>query len=120
MKECQMITINKPWGKEEILETNPKYTVKRITMNPGCQCSLQYHEYKCETIIVISSELTITYGFDKDLLLVKSFQPGDAITLVPHEIHRMSCNATDPAIYIEASTSELIDVIRIEDDYGRK
>jgi len=51
-----MKTITKPWGKEELLELNDKYCYKRIYFNAGHQCSLQYHEYKKETIYVVSGE----------------------------------------------------------------
>ena len=41
-----IIKIDKPWGFEEILETNDNYTVKRLTMYNGHKCSLQYHNEK--------------------------------------------------------------------------
>ena len=44
--------VEKPWGKEEILEQNNFYVLKRLTMNKGHQCSLQYHDFKHETIYV--------------------------------------------------------------------
>ncbi len=109
-----MKRIDKPWGYEEIIETNEDYTVKRIKMNEGCQCSYQYHEKKLETIIVLAGELIITSEKGK-----KKYLPGESITIIPFEKHRMASKNGD-AIYLECSTSELEDVIRIKDDYGRK
>ena len=44
-----MEIIEKPWGQEEILETNEFYTLKRLTMLNGHKCSKQYHNKKTET-----------------------------------------------------------------------
>ncbi len=109
----------KPWGKEEILTIRKKYMVKRLHMNKECRCSLQYHEYKMETIIVISGTLMITKNHQnakhtwEDIIL----DVGDHLTIMPGEIHRMQ-GVTD-TIYLEASTPETDDVVRVEDDYGR-
>lgn len=116
-----MTIIDKPWGKEEILETNQKYTVKRLTMLNGHKCSLQYHKFKTETIYVISGELTIYVGdiIGKNATIGKSYMSvGQTITIDPFRIHRMSAESGD-VVYLECSTSELNDVIRIEDDYER-
>lgn len=109
-----MKIINKPWGMEEILETNDKYTVKRLLMKNGCRCSYQYHKKKLETIMVISGKLTIVFESEE-----KEYSPGDIITIKPFEKHRMAAKSGD-STYFECSTSELDDVIRINDDYGRK
>ena len=105
--------IDKPWGYEEILETNPKYTVTRLLMKKGHQCSYQYHEHKMETVIVLEGTLHIV-GDDGE----KTYQPGDVIHLPPMVKHRMKAVEED-ALYMECSTSELDDVVRLEDDYNR-
>ena|SRR3989344_1072870 len=106
--------IEKPWGYEEILETNPRYTLKRLCMNEGKQCSYQYHNFKQETVLVISGELIIIGESGRSIL-----KPGEFLTLAPGVKHRMRSEKGD-CIYIEASTSELDDVVRLEDDYGRE
>jgi len=106
--------IEKPWGFEEILETNPKYTVKRLFMKKGHQCSYQYHKKKMETVICLSGLLHIV-GEGKEKILA----PGDCATIKNFEKHRMRA-VEDDCFYLECSTSELDDVVRIEDDYGRK
>lgn len=106
--------IEKPWGYEEVLETNPKYTVKRLFMKNGNQCSFQYHEKKQETVIGLSGSLTVFLG-DSEMVLM----PGESITLEPFRKHRMIAKNGD-CLYMECSTSELDDVVRIQDDYGRK
>lgn len=106
--------IDKPWGYEEILETNSGYTVKRLFMKKGAQCSLQYHRKKRETILALKGNLVVI--LNKGELVLK---PGDFITIKPFERHRMFAK-DENCLYLEASTSELNDVVRIKDDYGRK
>ena len=113
----KMQTIEKPWGKEEILEKNPNYVVKRLTMKRGCRCSLQYHEYKTETIYVISGKLHVSFG--KINLVNTILQKGEFMTITPNEIHRMNARNGE-VVYLECSTPQLDDVVRIEDDYKRK
>ena len=108
-----MQKIEKPWGYEEILETNPAYTFKRLLMKKGHQCSYQYHEKKKETIYCLSGKLHII-GEGSDKVLTK----GESITIPPFEKHRMRAVEED-ALYLESSTSELDDVVRLSDDYGR-
>ena len=112
-----MSIIEKPWGKEELLEHNEKYVLKKLTMHAGHRCSLQYHEMKVETVYVLSGKLNITLGNSPDDLKDKVYMPGDYLTLKTHEIHRME--AVEDCVYLEASTPELDDVIRISDDYKR-
>lgn len=112
-----MQTIMKPWGKEEILEINDRYLVKRLTMNKGNRCSLQYHNIKKETIYVLSGNLKISFGPTIDSLEENIYLPNDSITIAPLVIHRME--AVTDSIYLEASTPDMDDVVRINDDYQR-
>jgi len=107
-----MKTINKPWGKEEILSVTDGYVVKRLHMTKGKRCSLQYHKHKIETIYVLSGTLLLHIA--GKIMVMK---PGNFHTIMPGEIHRME--GREDSIYLESSTTELDDVIRVEDDYGR-
>ena len=49
--------IEKPWGSEEVIEINEKYMVKKLTMKKNHRCSFQYHDFKKETIYVLSGDL---------------------------------------------------------------
>ena len=109
--------IPKPWGSEELIEINDKYMFKRLTMKKGNRCSLQYHNKKHETIYVLSGLLNIQIGTSQDSLVSKIYKPNDSVALSPGVIHRME--AIEDCIYLEASTSEIDDVIRLSDDYDR-
>jgi mannose-6-phosphate isomerase-like protein (cupin superfamily) len=112
-----MKIIDKPWGKEELLEINDHYMVKKLTMWKGHRCSLQYHKQKKETIYVLSGQLKIYSGPAENKLTVKIYGPGDTITLLPGTIHRME--GVEDCVYLEASTPQMEDVVRIQDDYNR-
>ncbi len=117
-----MKIIEKPWGQEEILEINNSYVVKRLTMKAGHKCSLQYHENKLETIYVLSGKLIIWLEgmkSEKQLIITPiEFSPGDVITIPTYTKHRMEAKEED-SIYLECSTPELDDVVKLHDDYGR-
>ena len=104
--------IVKPWGSELIYERNDKYMFKRLEMVRDEMCSLQYHEKKIETILVLSGTLEIQIEDEK-----KEYIAGTFVTIQPGVVHRM--RAVTDCLYLEASTPELDDVVRVEDEYGR-
>ncbi len=113
-----MKKINKPWGYELLIENNKYYSVKKLFMKKGKRCSLQFHQKKKETIYVLSGNLKITVGRSSKNLRKKIFRKGDFLTILPKIIHRME--AVTDSVYLEASTSQLKDVVRLQDDYNRK
>lgn len=113
-----MSKIEKPWGSEELFALNDQYVVKKLTMCIGQRCSLQYHEFKRETVIVFSGKLSLTLKDTEKGLVTHDLLPGDVITIDPGVVHRMSA-PIEEAVYFEASSPELDDVIRLEDDYQR-
>ncbi len=110
--------IRKPWGAEEIIHTNKFYTLKKLMMNPYSRCSLQYHKKKIETIYVLTGPLFILHGNSIKTLKTKKLNTGNFYTLKNKEIHRMFAKSKK-SIYLEASTSDLKDVVRLSDDYNR-
>jgi mannose-6-phosphate isomerase len=105
--------IEKPWGWELIIEKNCSYVVKKLFMKKGYQCSLQYHKKKTETIIVLKGILTIIRNGRE-----YSLAPFETTTINPLIEHRMKAIEED-CLYLECSTIELDDVVRLEDSYGR-
>ena len=112
-----MEIIKKPWGKEEIIEINEKYMVKKLTMWKEHRCSLQFHNHKKETIYVLSGKLRIVSGPNQNNLKEKIYLAGDSITISPGTVHRME--GVEDSVYLEASTAEMSDVVRLVDDYDR-
>lgn len=112
-----MRVIDKPWGQEEVIEINDRYMMKKLTMWKGHRCSLQFHHVKCETIYVLSGQLRIYAGATQDDLTSRIYTAGETITIQPGTVHRME--AAEDSVYLEASTPEMDDVVRLVDDYQR-
>ncbi len=110
--------IKKPWGYELLIEKNKKYMFKKLFMKKGHRCSLQLHKKKIETIFVVSGKLKIFYGKSKLKLRYKTFKKNNTITINPKTVHRMQ--ALSDCFYLEASTPEIKDVVRLSDDYKRR
>jgi len=108
-----MLITEKPWGKEILITVQEKYMVKKLYMNKDARCSLQYHVHKTETVYVLSGLLLLTC--DKNTI---TLSPGDSYTIHAGTIHRME--GLEDTVYLEASTPENDDVVRVEDDYGRE
>ena len=102
----------KPWGREELLVSAP-YVAKRITVNEGHRISLQYHENKHETWYVLEGFGIMLIG-DKRL----NYVSGDMEVIPPGTVHRITA-VKGRTVLLEVSTTELDDVVRLEDDYGR-
>ena len=105
--------VPKPWGHEEIWAHTPKYVGKILFIKKGCRLSLQYHNVKEETLRVLSGEMQLDLDKGKSVRLL----PSDIFHVTPKMIHRM-CGVTD-CLVLEVSTSELDDVVRLNDDFGR-
>lgn len=106
--------IEKPWGYERIIEKNGTYVVKELVVNPGHRLSLQYHERKIETMFMV-------YGSAKLELSGKSHRmiPFSPYLITPGQEHRLINDGTERVRVVEVSTTELEDVVRLEDDYKR-
>jgi len=109
-----MDRVEKPWGWEELLEVNERYVLKRIFLARWERTSLQYHERKVETVFVLEGQLVVELGEDEEVTL----WPREFLTIKAGDRHRMTAKMGD-ALYLEASSPELEDVVRVEDDYGR-
>jgi mannose-6-phosphate isomerase-like protein (cupin superfamily) len=131
--------ISKPWGHELWIADGVRtpYALKKILFKSGFRSSLQVHQFKFETnyilegtgVFQIWEDIFDCEGFlsenisqdNLDEILKKvievEIKPGDIIDVKPGQIHRVI--AVTDLTFIEASTTELDDVIRIADDTNR-
>lgn len=111
--------VDKPWGHEELFAlVDGKFCGKAIHVTQGHSLSLQYHEEKEETISVQSGRLKVEIGLHEDALEEFELAPGESIHLKPLTRHRVT--ALEDTVMLEASTTQLMDVVRLEDRYGRQ
>ena len=110
--------IVKPWG-HEIIFTPPEALAvgKLLHINAGAKISLQYHEIKEETLILINGEAKIVFGLDKNNLTEKLMKPNVGYFISKGLIHRII--AVSDCDLFESSTKEEGVTVRIEDDYNR-
>lgn len=112
----QVTRIPKPWGYELIWGKTDRYVGKVLHVNRGESLSLQYHEMKDETLFVIRGRVRLDLQHEEEKRTV-ILEVGQAFHIPPRLIHRIE--ALEEADIIEASTTELDDVVRLEDRYGR-
>lgn len=111
--------VDKPWGHEEVFAlVEGKFCGKAIHVTDGHSLSLQYHEQKEEVICVQSGRLKVEVGLHEDSLETFDLEPGESIHLKPFTRHRIT--AIGDTVMLEASTTQLTDVVRLEDRYGRQ
>jgi hypothetical protein len=112
-----MRTVPKPWGHEFIWAETPAYVGKILFIKKGEQLSLQYHEVKDETVMVLSGLLRFEYFEEGQTPQVTELAPRVPFHVYPRLRHRMI--ALQDSEVVEVSTPQLLDVVRLSDRYGR-
>jgi mannose-6-phosphate isomerase-like protein (cupin superfamily) len=110
-------TVDKPWGHELIWAHTSKYVGKILHIKAGEALSLQYHQVKDETIMVLSGRLQLVFYADGEEPKSRELGPREPFHIQPGLRHRMI--AVDDTDVLEVSTTEIDDVVRLEDRYGR-
>jgi mannose-6-phosphate isomerase len=110
--------VEKPWGHELVWAETHRYAGKVLVIETGRRLSLQYHDRKLESILVLSGRLRLWLEGDDGEVVTEELGPGETRLIPVGRIHRFE--ALERAELIEVSSPELDDVVRIEDDFGRR
>jgi mannose-6-phosphate isomerase len=111
--------VEKPWGHELIWAESEQYVGKLLFVKAGESLSLQFHRVKDESWLVQDGRAKLELGSAGDAVLgVEVVGPGATFRFRPGTVHRVT--ALEDTTIIEVSTTELDDVIRLEDRYGRE
>jgi len=107
----------RPWGKFRSYPHQQARSIKIITIHPGQSLSLQYHNRRNEFWIVLDKGLEITVG-DR----IWQPQKNEEIFIPQKVPHRLRCVGQKQARVMEIwiGNSDEEDIVRLEDDYGRK
>ena len=108
----------RPWGTYYVIHDESTYKLKRIEVNPGQKLSYQLHNKRSETWVIISGVAHVTIDGN-----IKKYNEGDTIVIPLRAKHRVENKQNYKLIFIEVQTGTYFgedDIIRIEDDYGRK
>jgi mannose-6-phosphate isomerase len=109
--------VDKPWGHELIWAHTERYVGKILHIDRGESLSLQYHEIKDETIMVLAGRIAFEHFADGQEPRTTILEPYQPFHITPGLRHRMT--ALEDSDLVEVSTPELDDVVRLEDRYGR-
>jgi mannose-1-phosphate guanylyltransferase/mannose-6-phosphate isomerase len=111
-------TVYRPWGSYTVLEEQPRFQIKRITVIPGAKLSLQMHHHRHEHWVVVSGTARITNG-DEEILLHENQS-----TYIPAgTTHRLENPGVIALELIEVQNGSYLgedDIVRFDDVYGRQ
>jgi mannose-1-phosphate guanylyltransferase/mannose-6-phosphate isomerase len=110
-------TTYRPWGSYTVLGEGPGYKMKRITVKPGHQLSLQLHYHRSEHWIVTGGTARVTIGDT-----VQMVHENESVFVPPTTKHRLENPGKVPLEIIEVQNGKYLeedDIVRFEDIYGR-
>jgi mannose-6-phosphate isomerase len=116
--ELDRLSDVRPWGSWEVLDEGPRHKVKRLTVRAHARLSLQTHAHRSEHWVVVSGVATCTVGRRQVLL-----RPGQCLRVPLGAPHRIANQESDDLIVIEVQLGSYLgedDIVRLEDDYGRR
>jgi mannose-6-phosphate isomerase-like protein (cupin superfamily) len=114
----EITRVPKPWGEEHLWALTDHYAGKLLVIEADQRLSLQYHERKEESVLVLEGTLRLHLTDEDGTLTVRELGPGEAAHVPIGRLHRFE--AVERVVLVEVSTPELDDVIRVEDDFGRE
>lgn len=109
----------KPWGHELLWALTPGYAAKEIAIADGERLSLQVHEAKDETMVVLSGVLALGLEDGAGRMRALRLGPGERVH-IPAGVRHRPASGGGTVVLMEASTPELGDVVRLADDFGRE
>jgi starch synthase len=109
----------RPWGYYKVLEEEKDaFKIKRITLNQGKRISYQLHHHRSEHWIVVKGMAKVTIDGK-----VKFVRPGESIFMKAGQKHRLENPGKMALELIEVQMGEYLeedDIVRFDDEYGRK
>ena len=112
------LTVERPWGRYTVLEELPGCKIKRITVDPNSELSLQRHQHRSEHWVVVSGTATVTQNGD-----VSTITKNQSTYIPIGSTHRLENRGKIPLELIEVQVGEYLeedDIERFDDQYGRK
>jgi mannose-6-phosphate isomerase-like protein (cupin superfamily) len=115
-KKINDVIVNKPWGKEHCIYECQNLAIWHLTINPQKKTSLHCHPSKKTALILLNNKAKVN-------LIERSFDlTGLSKIMLRQGMFHQTENISDERInLIEVETpNNKFDLVRIEDDYGRK
>ncbi len=110
--------VYRPWGYYTSIIQKKRWQVKRIEVKPGASLSLQMHQHRSEHWVVVKGTALVERDSEKQFL------EENESTYIPLGCkHRLTNPGTTPLELIEIQSGSYVsedDIIRLDDNYGRK
>lgn len=110
-------TVARPWGTYTVLETGPRFKIKRIVVKPGASLSLQMHHHRSEHWVVVSGMAKVVNG-DQELYV----NTNESTYIPAGHRHRLENPGILELVMIEVQSGDYLgedDIVRFSDQYGR-
>jgi mannose-1-phosphate guanylyltransferase/mannose-6-phosphate isomerase len=108
----------RPWGSYDSIDNGERFQVKRLSVKPGGVLSLQMHHHRAEHWIVVQGTARISCN-ERTFLLSENES-----TYIPiGATHRIENPGKVPLHIVEVQSGSYLgedDIVRFEDNYGRK
>jgi len=109
--------VYRPWGSYEGIDSGTRFQVKRLSVKPGAQLSLQMHHHRAEHWVVVKGTARVTCGER-----VFKLHENESTYIPLGEKHRLENPGTTPLEVIEIQSGDYLgedDIVRFEDVYDR-
>jgi mannose-1-phosphate guanylyltransferase / mannose-6-phosphate isomerase len=109
--------VHRPWGSYTVLEDGQGYKIKRVTVKPGQNLSLQIHHHRSEHWVVVRGTAEVELNGESRLL-----HQAESTFVKRGVQHRLKNPGVIPLEVIEVQLGEYLeedDIVRFADDYGR-
>jgi len=117
-EECRVHRqVFRPWGSYEGIDAGSRFQVKRLSVKPGAQLSLQMHHHRAEHWVVVKGTARVTCGDQ-----VFNLHENESTYIPIGERHRLENPGTIPLEVIEIQSGSYLgedDIVRFEDVYDR-
>jgi mannose-1-phosphate guanylyltransferase/mannose-6-phosphate isomerase len=107
----------RPWGSYQGIDAGPRFQVKRLSVKPGAQLSLQMHHHRAEHWVVVKGTAQVTCGDQ-----VFRLHENESTYIPMGEKHRLENPGDEPLEVIEIQSGSYLgedDIVRFEDMYDR-
>ena len=113
-----VLRVEKPWGYElHWVTPDAPYMGKILHINQGARLSLQLHDEKQESWLLMQGKAAVIWENAQGELIQTELQPGQGYSTKLGQRHRL-VGLTDCDV-VELSTPDLGTTWRLDDDYAR-
>ena len=115
-------TVYRPWGSYTELEKGDRYRIKRISVQPGEQLSLQMHHHRSEHWVVVKGIAKVILEKENGILEEIYVHENESIYVPKTTKHRLINPGKIPLELIEVQVGEYVeedDIVRFDDKYNR-